>query len=104
MGLTAHGVARDTGLPATHLHEIVHGRRGVSAETTTALGEHFDRTPEFWMNAQKTYEISKALVENGRGIRARIRRPLQCRGTALVRHREEPRRWRTVPDGRSTVA
>ena len=73
MGLTVHGVARDSGLPATRLHEIVHERRGVSAETAIALGAFFGQSPEFWMNAQKTFELSKALVENGNDIRARVR-------------------------------
>ena len=74
MGLTVNGVARDIDLPATRLHEIVHERRGVSAETAIALGAYFGQAPEFWMNAQKSYELSKELVENGENIRARIRR------------------------------
>ena len=74
MGLTVHGVARDTGVPAAHLREIVRERRGVSAETAIALGDYFGPTPESWMNAQKVHELSKALVENGQDVRARIRR------------------------------
>lgn len=73
MGLSVHRVARDSGLPATRLHEIVHERRGVSAETAIALGAYFGQTPEFWINAQKVHELSKALVENGEAIRARVR-------------------------------
>ncbi len=73
MGLTVSGVARDINLPATRLHEIVYERRGVSAETAIALGVYFGQTPEFWMNAQKTYELSKELVENGEKICAGIR-------------------------------
>ena len=68
MGLTVNGVARDVGLPATRLHEIVHERRGISAETAIALGVYFSQTPE------SAYELSKALVENGPEIRSRIRR------------------------------
>ena len=74
MGLTVNGVARDIDLPATRLHEIVHERRGVTAETAIALGTYFGQAPEFWMNAQKVYELSKALVENGEEIRSRVRR------------------------------
>ena len=74
MGLTVNAVAREVDLPATRLHEIVHGRRGVSAETAIALGTYFGQTPEFWMNAQKAYELSKELVQNGENIRGRIRR------------------------------
>ena len=73
MGLSVHRVARDSGLPATRLHEIVHQRRGVSAETAIALGVYFGQTPEFWLNAQKIHELSRELVENGETIRARVR-------------------------------
>ena len=73
MELSVHRVARDIGLPATRLHEIVHERRGVSAETAIALGTYFGQSPEFWMNAQKTFELSRALVESGPAIRARVR-------------------------------
>ena len=71
--LSIHEVARDCGLPSTRLHEIVHERRGVSAETAIALGEYFGQTPEFWINAQKVYELSRELLMNGDRIRARVR-------------------------------
>ena len=73
MGLSVHRVARDSGLPATRLHEIVHERRGISAETAIAIGAYFGQTPEFWINAQKVHELSKELVVNGEAIRARVR-------------------------------
>lgn len=59
MGLTVNAVARDVDLPATRLHEIIHERRGVSAETAIVLGTYFGQTPEFWMNAQKAYSCQK---------------------------------------------
>ncbi len=73
MGLTVNGLARDIDLPATRIYEIVHERRGVTAEIAIALGEYFDQTPEFWMNAQKVYELSRELVMNGKEIRSRVR-------------------------------
>lgn len=82
MDLSVHRVARDMDLPATRLHGIVHERRGVSAETAIALGAYFGQSPEFWMNAQKTYELSKELVENGEAIRARVRRRAESRTAA----------------------
>ncbi len=71
--LSVHEVARDCGLPPTRLHEVVHERRGISAETAIALGEYFGQTPEFWVNAQKVYELSRELLLNGDRIRARVR-------------------------------
>ena len=82
MGLTVNGVARDIDLPATRLHEIVHERRGVTAETAIALGAFFGQSPEFWMNAQKTHELSKALIRNGEEIRSRVRQYAENRATA----------------------
>ena len=55
-------VARDIDLPATRLHEIAHERRGVSAEAAIALGAYFGQSPEFWINAQETHELSKELL------------------------------------------
>ena len=81
MGLSVNGVARDIGLPATRLHEIVHERRGVTAETAIALGVYFGQNPEFWMNAQATHELSKEMVENGEEIRSRTRRHAETRAT-----------------------
>ena len=74
LGLTVNVLAQDLDLPATRLHDIVHKRRGVSAETAIALGEYFDQTPEFWMNVQKAHELSRELVMNGKEIRSRLRR------------------------------
>ena len=74
MGLSVNRVARDIRLPATRLHEIIHQRRGVTAATAIALGAYFNQNPEFWMNAQTAYELSKELVENGDDIRSRLRR------------------------------
>ena len=81
MGLSVNGVARDIRLPATRLHEIVHERRGVTAETAIALGAYFGQAPEFWMNAQTAYELSKELVENGEDIRSRILQYAEDRAT-----------------------
>ena len=72
MDLTVNGLARDIDLPTTRLHEIVHERRGVTADTAIALGEYFDQNPGFWMNAQRVYELSRELVINGKEIRSRV--------------------------------
>ena len=72
-GLTVARVAEDTGLTAARLREVVRGWRGVSAGTAIALGAYFGQSPEFWMNAQMTYDLSKESIENGRSIRARVR-------------------------------
>ena len=74
LGLSVPGLARDLGLPATQLHEIVRERRGVSAATAIALGEYFGQTAMFWLNAQLLHDLSRELTTRGEEIRARVRR------------------------------
>lgn len=68
MGLPVRAAARAMGLPATRLHEIVHERRGIRAETAIALAEFFEQTPEFWLNAQKAHELSRESAGWGSSI------------------------------------
>ena len=66
MGLTVARVSEDTGLARPHLHDIVRERHKVNAETAVVLGAYFGQSMEFWMNAQKTYELSNELIgKNG---------------------------------------
>ena len=71
MGPSVHRDVRDAGLPSTRLHEIVHERRGVSAETAISLATYFRRGPEFRVNAQMAHDLSSELAENGEMIRKR---------------------------------
>ena len=74
MGLTVECVAAAAGLAPLHLREIVDERRGVSVEAAIALGEYFGQSSEFWLNAQKVYEISSrrlASMEQGPTVSVR---------------------------------
>ena len=70
--LTVHSVAKIVGLPATRLYEIVREWRDISADTTIAIEEYIGQSSGFWMNAQKSYELSKEMAETGPNIRARV--------------------------------
>ena len=39
------------------LNEIVHGRRGVTADSALSLGESLKMEPEFWFNLQKNWDL-----------------------------------------------
>lgn len=47
-------------VPATRISEIVHERRGITADTAIRLGIYFGTTPKFWMNMQIAYEMAVA--------------------------------------------
>ena len=39
---------------------ILHGQRGVTADTALRLARYFGTTPQVWLNLQKTYELRRA--------------------------------------------
>jgi len=45
-------------VPATRMTEIVHGRRGITADTALRLARYFNTTPKFWLNLQASYDLA----------------------------------------------
>jgi addiction module HigA family antidote len=39
------------------INEIVHGKRGITADTAIRLARYFGTSEEFWMNLQTNYEL-----------------------------------------------
>ena len=68
LGISANRLALQTGMPATRITEILHERRGISADTALRLAHFFGMSPQFWLGLQSTYELSKAQVERGKMI------------------------------------
>ena len=60
LGLSARGLAKELGVPANRLTEIMRGARDVSADTAIRLGRYFGTDPRFWLNLQTAYDLSKA--------------------------------------------
>ncbi len=60
LGLSARALARDLGVPANRITEIVNGTRAITAETAILLGRRFGTSAEVWMNLQTGYELETA--------------------------------------------
>lgn len=60
MGITAYRLARETGLPQTRISQIVHGRRGLSAETALRLSKFFGTSAQFWLGLQNDFDLEKS--------------------------------------------
>jgi addiction module HigA family antidote len=60
LGLSARALAKELGVPANRLTEIMRGTRDVSADTAIRLGRYFGTDPRFWLNLQAAYDLSKA--------------------------------------------
>ena len=57
MGLSQYRLAKDINVPPRRINEIVHGKRGISADTALRLARFFDMTEGFWMNLQTRYDL-----------------------------------------------
>ncbi len=57
IGCTATELAREIGVPPNRITGILHGTRGITAETALRLGRYFGTSAAFWMNLQQIYEL-----------------------------------------------
>lgn len=55
--ITQNKLAVSIGVPPRRINEIVHGKRGITADTAIRLARYFGTSEEFWMNLQANYEL-----------------------------------------------
>src|ERR1700682_3477255 len=67
-GLTAYRVAKDIGVPALRINQIVKGERGISADTALRLAKYFGTSAGVWVRMQARYELEMARNELERRI------------------------------------
>lgn len=60
LGISQYRLAKEIGIPAMRINKIVHGERGISADTALRLARYFGMSVEFWMGIQMHYEIETA--------------------------------------------
>jgi antitoxin HigA-1 len=72
--ITQHKLAMGIHVPATRIGEIVHGRRAITPETSLRLARYFGTSPEFWLNLQQSFDLTKVKVEQ----EAKIAREVQA--------------------------
>ena len=57
MGLSQYRLAKDIGVPARRINEIVKGERAITADTALRLGRFFKMSAQFWLNLQAHYDL-----------------------------------------------
>ena len=57
MELSQYRWAHSIGVPPRRINEIVHGKRGITADTALRLGRFFDMEAHFWMNLQTRFDL-----------------------------------------------
>jgi len=74
IGISAAELSRQIEVPVNRVTGIIHGQRGITADTALRLGHWFGTSPQFWMNLQQLYELRLAESEIGEQIAALPRR------------------------------
>ena len=72
MSLTQVRVARETGIPASRVTEIIKGRRSITAETALRLSRYFGTTAAFWLGLQAEHDLEVAEFEYGKKIASEV--------------------------------
>jgi antitoxin HigA-1 len=60
MGITQYRLAKEIGVPAQRIGEIVAGRRSITADTDLRLSRFFGLTDGYWLRAQVAHDIELA--------------------------------------------
>lgn len=55
--VSQYQLAKEIGVPARRINEIVHGQRRVSADTALRLARYLGTSERFWMNLQIRYDL-----------------------------------------------
>lgn len=63
LSLSVNALALALRVPATRMSEIIHERRGITADTALRLSIYFGTSADFWMNMQMSYEMAVARRE-----------------------------------------
>ena len=63
LGLTQSQLARDLGISFRRLHEIVNGKRAITAETSLRLAKYFGVAPGYWLSLQLAFDLRRAMAK-----------------------------------------
>ncbi|MDT8283435.1 MAG: HigA family addiction module antitoxin [Gammaproteobacteria bacterium] len=57
--LSQNRLARAIKVPPRRINEIIHQKRGITADTAVRLAIYFGNSADYWMQLQAEYEIAK---------------------------------------------
>jgi addiction module HigA family antidote len=60
LGMTNYRLAKEIGVPAQRIGEIIAGRRSITADTDLRLSRFFGLTDGWWLRLQADHDIRKA--------------------------------------------
>lgn len=98
----AHRLALCIGVDPRRIHDIIQGKRSITADTALRLGRFFNVSPEIWMDLQSKYDLEMAALELKDRLDAEVRPCPETNDGA--RQRRSNTRQRRVSSRPSQVA
>jgi addiction module HigA family antidote len=71
--ISQNQLGRDLSVSPRRVNEIVHGKRGITADTALRLAQYFGTSPQFWMNLQADYDLEIAADAKADRIRRTVK-------------------------------
>ncbi len=71
LGLSQYRVAKDIGVPALRISQIVRGQRSITADTALRLARYFGTSAAVWLRMQARYDLEVAENQNGQAHQSR---------------------------------
>jgi antitoxin HigA-1 len=60
LGMSQYRLAKDIGVTAIRVNQIVNGKRRISVDTALRLGRYFGTSPAVWLRLQVRYDLEVA--------------------------------------------
>jgi addiction module HigA family antidote len=68
LGLSKYRLAKDIGVPAQRIGDIVAGKRSITADTDLRLCRYFGLSDGWWLRGQSHYDMSVAREKMGEAL------------------------------------
>ena len=73
LGLSQYRVAKDIGVPAMRISQIVNGKRSITTDTAMRLARYFGTSPDVWLRLQARYDLETAQIEYGERLEQEVK-------------------------------
>ncbi len=73
LGLSAAELSRQIDVPVNRITGIIHGQRGITADTALRLARYFGGDARSWLNLQTAYDLRVAEIAHAKRVAREVR-------------------------------
>ena len=89
--ISQNALARSIKVPPRRINEIIHEKRGITADTAVRLAIYFGGSASYWMHLQAEFEIQRVKQNIGNQLSAIMPSSLPPEAPAPLKPKAEPR-------------